>query len=311
MRKIALSIVLLGTMLVPVLDAAPAQAQPFMRTWVAYNGTNNAQCSVTNPCQTFAQALAVTANFGEVNCLTSGGFGGGAAVLISMPVTIDCTGVNAGITLASGADGIDITVTPVVLRNIIIDGENVGGNGVLIEPNANPKAVYIEDVVIMNCPINGVADERTTAGSPLLIKNATFRGNSGAGVYVGGNNVVALLENVHSVGNQYGVYATSGNNVIISRSVMSGNSTSTIASGIHVDPGAQIFANNTEITQNYNGIYAGGTVVVANSDFLFNQTGVSGTGATASYGNNRLIGNGTNGTLNLVTPVISNEHGQQ
>jgi hypothetical protein len=114
-----------------------------------------------------------------------------------------------------------------------------------------------------------------------------------------------VLENVHSVGNTYGIAVATGNNVVINRSVMSEN---TIA-GIEVDSGAYVFVDNTEISQNVSyGIFAVGTVGLANSDIAFNTSSISGT--TTSYGNNRLFENGP-GTAPMPVGATSTDFGQQ
>jgi hypothetical protein len=61
--------------------------------------------------------------------------------------------------------------------------------------------------------------------------------------------------------------------------------------GIEADPGAQVFVDTTKISHNASyGIHALGGVTLANSDIVFNNSSISG--ATMSYGNNRLYGNG-------------------
>jgi hypothetical protein len=95
-----------------------------------------------------------------------------------------------------------------------------------------------------------------------------------------------------------------GNIVVISRSVMPEN-----AVGIEADPGAQVFVDNTEISHNLNyGVQALGTVVLANSDIVFNTSSISG--STISYGNNRLFGNGA-GTAPTPAGGTSTDFGQQ
>jgi hypothetical protein len=98
---------------------------------------------------------------------------------------------------------------------------------------------------------------------------------------------------------------STGNNVVISRSVISGNQ----IAGIEVDPGAQVFVDNTEISHNVSyGIFALGTVALANSDIAFNTSSISG--STMSYGNNRLFGNG-GGTAPTPVGSSSTDFGQQ
>jgi hypothetical protein len=71
------------------------------------------------------------------------------------------------------------------------------------------------------------------------------------------------------------------------------------AAGIYTDSGASVFVDNTVISHNQTaGIQANGAVVIRNSDITFNTSSISG--ATSSYGNNSIYGNGA-GT----TPTIA------
>jgi hypothetical protein len=178
------------------------------------------------------------------------------------------------------------------------------GPGITIEAAAT---VHLEDLTIQHCQGTGIFDERSTGGF-LFIKNTVIRFNAGAGVVVaatGGNNQ-AILENVQSVTNATGIEVGSGNTATVSRSVMSNNG----GAGVQADTGGTILVDNTEITGNGTGVAANGVIVMANSDIYFNATGVSGSGLTASYGNNRILGNTSEGT----TPAVgaaSTDHGQE
>jgi hypothetical protein len=111
-----------------------------------------------------------------------------------------------------------------------------------------------------------------------------------------------VLENVQSLGNGYGIAVAT---VVISRSVMSGNN----IAGIEADPGAQVNVEDTKISHNVGyGIYAVGTVTLANSDISFNTSSIAG--STISYGNNRLFGNG-GGTAPTPAGGTSTDFGQQ
>jgi hypothetical protein len=83
MTKFALALIACGTALVPILSAAPAEAQA-TRTWVSGVGDDFNPCSRTAPCKTFAGALSKTAVHGEIDCLDPGGFG---AVSINKSIT--------------------------------------------------------------------------------------------------------------------------------------------------------------------------------------------------------------------------------
>jgi hypothetical protein len=294
--KLARLLAVLAAILLPALHAAPAHAQ--IHLWVSKGGNDNNNCLDTFPCRTFVGALnqsfSIQNPTGDgivLSCLDSGFFG---EFTITMSVTIDCAGVLA---MPSGEAGPGcsnkITVNApgrvVNLRGLIVSGtpaiQGCETNGIFIQA---ATAVYVEDCVIEGFPQKGILDTRTTGLTKLAIKNTIVRDNGSAGIVAGAapkNSVV--LENVHSVNNAYGIAIATGNNVVISRSVMSENR----IAGIEADPGAQVVVDNTEISHNVSyGVYALGTVTLANSDISFNTSSISG--ATMSYGNNRLFGNG-------------------
>jgi hypothetical protein len=72
------------------LGATSAHTQT--RMWVSGAGRDANPCSRTEPCQTFAGAIAKSAAGGEVNCLDPGEFG---AMIIDKSITIDCHDVGA------------------------------------------------------------------------------------------------------------------------------------------------------------------------------------------------------------------------
>jgi hypothetical protein len=172
--------------------------------------------------------------------------------------------------------------------------------------------VYIEDCLVVGFD-KGILDARTTGLTQLFIKNTVVRDSrfynntTSPGIVLAAapkNSVV--LENVQSLANRgYGIAVATGNNVVIKGSVMSGNG----IAGIEADPGAQVFVDNTEISHNVSyGIYALGTVALANSNIAFNSSSISG--PTISYGNNRLLGNG-GGTAPTPVGGTSTDFGQQ
>jgi hypothetical protein len=290
MRKIALSLAVLAAILLPALYAAPAHAQ-YYHTWVSHFGSDGNSCTQTSPCFTFNRALSQTYSGGEVSCLDSGSFD---YIAVTISVTIDCNGtVGTPSTDFAVACGNNILVNVpggvVNLRGLNVTATVANAtcetNGILIQAAA---AVYIEDCVIENFPQKGIVDARTTGLTKLAIKNTTVRNNGSAGIVAGAaprNSVV--LENVQSVGNAYGIGVAIGNNVVISRSILSENS----IAGIEVDPGGTVLVENTKISHNASyGIFAQGTVTLANSDISFNSASIAG--STFSYGNNRIFDNG-------------------
>jgi hypothetical protein len=306
MRRTALLIAAFGATVLLQLHAAPAYAMS-NRTFVSHGGTNNTACSESSPCLTFGEALAQTSDGGEIKCLDAGFYGDSFHITIS--VTIDCKGSDSSVWNTNTGDGIDINAPGkiVILRGITMESQHAGSDiGVDIEAAAT---VYIEDCVVQGF-YRGINDVRTTGLTQLFVKNTVVRNNhfytNSPGILLAAapkNSVV--LENVQSLGNGYGVAVATGNNVVISRSVISGNG----IAGIEADPGAQVYVENTKISHNVSyGVFALGTVALANSDITFNTSSISG--STMSFGNNRLFGNG-GGTAPTPVGGTSTDFGQQ
>jgi len=302
-----------GTTLAVFALSAPAHAQA-TRTFVSGVGNDADPCSRTAPCKTFAGAISKTFINGEIDCLDPGGFG---TLNITKSITIDCRHTHGSI-LASGTNGITVNIAvnandpfrTVRLRGLSINGTGASGTigtrtglkGINI---LQGLAVIVEDTVISDFSQQGISDTRSTAGGKLFIRNSVIRNNTAAGIAVGGaatNN--ASIENVHSINNAFGVAATTGNNVSITRSVFSGNTTA----GVEGDAGSQIGLDNSLVSGNNQGLQSNGTMSISNSEISFNTTGI--TGATTSFGNNRIFGNTGAGTVPTLGPA-SSDHGQQ
>jgi hypothetical protein len=302
-----------GTTLAVVALSAPAHAQA-TRTFVSGVGNDADPCSRTAPCKTFAGAISKTFINGEIDCLDPGGFG---ALTVTKSITIDCTGT-FGSVLASGSNGFNINIPvsandpfrTVRLRGISINGTGASGTigtrtglkGISITQAAT---VILEDLVISDFSQQGISDVRTTTGGKLMIRNSVVRNNTLAGIGIAGaatNN--ASIENVHSINNGFGVAAGTGNNVSITRSVFSGNTTA----GLEGDAGSQIGLDNSLVSGNATGLQSNGTMSISNSEISFNTTGISG--ATTSFGNNRIFGNTGAGTVPTLG-AASSDHGQQ
>jgi hypothetical protein len=308
-RKLVRSLVVLSVILLPALHAEPAHAAATIyHSWVSHGGNNGNGCTESSPCQSFAAALGQTLDGGEISCLDSSGFD---ALTVTISITINCSGTVAANSIVGAvpcftAITINAPGKVVTLRGLNLNGFGLSGctdHGILIQA---ATAVYIEDCVIENFPKKGILDTRTTGLTKLAIKNTIVRNNGSAGIVAGAapkNSVV--LENVQSVGNTYGIAVAASNNVVISRSVMSENA----IAGVEADPGAEVYVENTKISHNVSyGVYALGTVVLANSDITFNTSSISG--ATTSFGNNRLFGNG-GGTAPTPVGATSTDFGQQ
>lgn len=289
MKRLAIPSAIVATAFASFLSASPAFAQA-TGTWVSGVGDDVNPCSRTAPCKTFAGAISKTAMNGEIRCLDPGGFG---AVTITKSITIECHEILASI-LASGTTAVIINITNVAdslatvrLRNLILNGTgNNARSGIRGVNILAAKAVYLDDLRIDGFVNEGVRDARTTASGKLYIRNSIIRDNGGTNVTVvstGVPQVNAVIEDSHLNGSATGVAAGASNQVMVARSVISGNTT-----GVSADPNAVMSVDNSTISGNTTGVLAGGgsTVRISNNNIGFNGTGLSG--ATTTFGNNRI-----------------------
>jgi Right handed beta helix region len=301
MRRITLLALAIG-FLAPFLASAPAHAQA-TRTWVSGVGDDANPCSRTAPCKTFAGAISKTAVSGEIDCLDPGGFGG---ITITKAITLNCS-ATLGSILVAGTNGITINAgasDKVVIRSIQLQGLGPSGTPGLVGIKIlQAGMVSIENCVVTQFGQQGIADVRTNAGGQLFIKDTTTSLNTGSGIAVAGATIDnAVLNNVVSVGNAFGVAAGAGSNVVVKRSVLDGNTTA----GMTADVGGQITVDETSISGNAAGILSNGSNIrVSNSDINFN-TGAAFSGSPVTYGNNRAFGNGSVGTVSAAGGAVSN-----
>jgi hypothetical protein len=275
--------------------SAPAHAQA-PRTWVSGFGDDANPCSRTAPCKTFAGAISKTAINGIINCVDNAAYG---AVTIVKSTTIDCHDVFASVlTNQDIPTGITINIAAgdpkdpwrtVRLRNIDIAGVGTASTGISI---LSAAAVILEEIEITGFIKQGINDVRTEGGTMLTVKNSAIVNNTGAvGILAGAastNNV--MLDNVHSDKNAYGIAVAKGNNVVVNRSVLYGNTTA----GVEVDSSGQLTMDSSVVGNNLVGLSNQGAISFGNSDISFNTTAFSG--ATTTYGNNRFFGNNATGT---------------
>lgn len=293
----------------------PASAQA-TRTWVSGVGDDALPCSLTAPCKTFAGAISKTAVNGEINCLNPGGFG---AVTITKSITIDCTGTFGSI-LSSSTNGVQILFDSfqatdvrktVRLRGLTINGADLGLNGIRILGTAAAlgSQVLVENMLIdgvFSGTARGISDERT-GGGELSVLNTSVRDTGGICIAVlsGTARKDAVLDNVSVLNCNIGLFA--GNNV----KMMVTHSASSLSTGagLQADPGSEVIVDYSVISDNGTGITGTGTIRLANTEITLNGTGL--TAPTLSYGNNRLFGNSTLGTVPTAIGPASSLFGQQ
>jgi hypothetical protein len=284
---------LLTLSLMAVCAGSPSHAQNY-ESYVAFTGNDANPCTHGSPCQSFFAALAKTGAGGSISCIDAP-----LTVIPAFPitirasVTIDCTGAAYSFVAGGCCNAFTInlpqsdTLQTVRLRGFTINGIGSGGRGIEIDA---ASIVILEDMKIIQESQQGVADIRTSPGE-LRITNTAISRNAAAGVGVAGAvGNVAILDNVTLDGNQYGVAAANGNNVTVSRSILSRNS----VAGVEGDNGAQIVVDRSTISQNAVGVVSNSSVRISNNNIAFNGTAISGFAGT--FGNNRFSGNGSFGT---------------
>jgi hypothetical protein len=271
------------------------------RTWVSGVGDDVNPCSRTAPCKTFAGAISKTATGGIINAMDDGGFG---AVTITKPITIDGGHHTASI-LASGVNGVIVNITTaptagkVVLRNLDIagNGNTLGTNGVRF---LSGKSVKLQNVTVSSFSRAGVDFESSTSGARMVLIDTKIHDNPGVGLMVAppnGSVNTATIRRVDVDDNQCGIAAAtfgpSGNATIDCGTLAAGAITAT----------ATINAFNSSFNDNtYTGVFARGslaTIRLSGDEVTNNSIGLLAQdpgAAIKSYGNNVVVGNGTNGT---------------
>lgn len=281
--------------------ALASLAEASQQAFVSTSGNDNsATCGRANPCRTFNTAVSRTENGGEVIALDSGEYG--TIVANRLVSVIAAPGVHAQITATSG-DAINFSgmVGSIVLRGLTIVGRGTGMAGIR---STSGGALYVE-----NCVIDGFAhaaiDFQQTA--KLFVKDTIVRNNGQsiyAAIYINGGTV--SIDHCRVEKNGYGIVVDGDGQITISDSVISGN----VQTGLWARERGYIYIENSMVTNNETGIgvgsgTVGGVAVVSNTSIVLNRYGLStAAGAIWSFGNNRLAGNGDDGSFENFGPVL-------
>lgn len=253
------------------------------RTWVSGVGDDVNPCSRTAPCKTFAGAISKTAAKGEINVLDPGGFG---AVTITKAIHIRARGFTAGV-LTTAGNAINVAAGAndrVTLSGLDINGLDTATNGVKF---TSGKVLRIEKSQIYGFAGSGVRMDTTTANSRLIIQDTDIHDNTA------GNGVTVFP-------------SASGTSATIRRSSIDDNASGVAAVGTSQSALINLF--RSEVTDNLNGVLSQGSL----ADVRIGSNSVSGntaglvilsSGKITSFGNNQVVGNGTDGApTNSVLP---------
>jgi Right handed beta helix region len=280
LKSFVLSLVALGAMAMPLLYAAPAQAQA-SRTWVSGVGDDVNPCSRTAPCKTWAGAISKTAPGGEIDALDPGGFG---AVTITKSITLDGGGGQVASIVVAGTNAIVVQAGAsdvVIIKNVRFQGLfGNGGN----PANSGQTAIVFNagsKLVVENCEIYGFAVNGITVNAAAFaaINNTQIMNVGNAGISVAAVAAQVEVDSSRIYGSKFGVAVGNTAKMMFSNSVSSKGSTS----GLEADGGS--------------------TLTIDNSVISFSAQGIIG--ATQSFQNNRLVGNTSDGTA--PTPITGTD----
>lgn len=278
-------------------------AHAFPRTYVSVNGNDgntSMGCPVTAPCRSFGAALGVTNPFGEIVAVDNGDY---APVTVTQSVTIQAApGVDATVVSFFG-DAIQVTVGTndvVILRGLNVNGLNMASSGIRFTAGGT---LNIENCNITSFMMNGISVE---AGGTVYIKDSEVENTMTAIRLQSPSGLIhASIDGVHLKHNMYvGLFAAENSQTTLRRSVLANNFFNGISAGDYVGT-SEVNVEDCLIQGSNTGIFAangggGGTALVrvSHSSIVDNNTGLSSFGAPLlSYGNNRLAGNGFDGSF--------------
>jgi len=274
------------------------------RTWVSATGSGSA-CTRAAPCATFQAAHNATDPGGEIDCASSGVFGG---ISINRSITVDCTGfdavADASVTV-SGAANLSVR-----LRGITF-GTTISGPAV----NFVSATLFIEKCSFLNdnFGINFFPGAPVTL-SHLFVTDSSFLNGSGAafigpvfGASVHATVAGARVERSASIALQVGP-ASGVSSVHVRDSVIDGAATGLGNAATTAGVVSSVIVDRSSMRLNGTGVSATGAgafVLVGRSTVMSNGTGlaVAGGGHIVSYQNNHLTGNAIDGAATSVVSV--------
>lgn len=318
MNKIRFSVNVFAFAAFTLILSTVAQAQA-TRTWVSGVGDDANPCSRTAPCKTYAGAISKTARDGEISTLDPGGFG---TITITKSITINGGGQGQGYgsILAALTTGVIVNITdPADVRKTVrlnwldINGASTGTFGVRVL--ASGAVVHVENCVIDGFRATGVGQGHgihvnVTGQTELHVLNTTIRNNLNDGIRLEttAGQVVTSVVNSKISNNTNGIKFVNGGRGMIVNCALTSNATV----GIDVEETTIDTIVNIEscyIAFGTTGVQVGTGAAearISNNFIAQNATGLSiVAGNLFSSGNNRVIGNTTNGAPNqpVVQPI--------
>ena len=308
MSKIMFRLSLLATALAGALHATAAQAQP-IRAYLSLTGADANPCTFAMPCKSAQHAHDVVAAGGEIRMLDPGSYG---LVTINKAISILGDG-HGGIAAQSGATAITINAGPtdtITLRGVIVQGFGTGSTGIVFNTGGT---LDLQDCLIRNFTGDGI-DFFPTASSKYVISDTIVADNGGRGIYVApkvagaANGTITGVRASNNANNGIfvdGQFSNGAASVLeIVSSVAVGNQISGVAAQSSF---MSIVARDTAAINNgFSGFTTIGSAVMrlAGTVVTGNGQGVTSVGSIDTYGDNQIIGNGTDIAATL-TPVTA------
>lgn len=331
MRFSAMPIVFAG---LTTLLAGGAKAASFA-TFVSGTGTDSGVCTEAAPCRSFQFALKQTRPGGAISAISAGSFGpvrittsvsivaDGVTALIES--SVNCSGSLRAAVCISGAA--DVTVRGLTinlhqtnsssLSGILVTSGGAlhvqhcliraaGGSGVEFMPTSS-GILYVSGSTLSDIAGGSGIDFEPSSPSSLYVSHTTLSGTTQDGIRFlphAGGSYTAAFDHVtaqNNVSNGLTFDTTDGSsseNGVVRDSTFAGNG----SSGIEVGGFTNLTIDRTTVSTNVTGITVAGsraTALVGNSTIVGNATGLlsSLSGQTLSFGTNKLIANGANGSF--------------
>jgi hypothetical protein len=260
-------------------------------------------CSRTAPCKTFAGTISKTAAGGEINVLDPGGFG---ALTITKAITIDATGVEAGV-LVSGTNGIVVAAgatDAVFLRGL----DFVGINGLSGIDFVSGLMLTVENCRISGFTEAGISIASSTAGTQVYISHTLVHDQSNSGIVISppfGVTTSVVLDHVQVINSaQSGLSLNGGSYVYVRDSEFAHNG----ASGVTATGAAFLFFDSNDVSGNGVGLTlaSGASARLSRNNVTGNAIGFNTSGGVLhSFGNNETSGNadGARPTVTLLSQL--------
>ncbi len=300
------SILSLGLPAITLALTLPVHAQngTLTRSFVSSAGVDTNPCTITQPCQSFAEAYTKIGANGIIAALDPGKYG---PLTITGPVTVNGNGW-AAVTAPAQGDGfvIDAGSGNVALIGLEIDGAGAANNGINFQTGGT---LTVTDCILQNFVVNngggfsgnGILIGPYSGALDFAVTNTTVSNNAISGLSYLGNfsptTVTGVIDGVTATANGTGINISMGNgtatSITVSNSIASGNSSSGINTN-NISTGTLVVSiDNAIIANNSAGVLAQGTaeVTLGRSVVTANFTGVANStspNTLYSYGDNEI-----------------------